>query len=204
MYKYAIFEVEKSVYRDMVEQKIAEVQALYNRVDLSKSYKAMFSSLWYGTNPCTLVNGITGDKIHYDTSVLKYCQWRGIPIECAAIFQTFPTDSGVCCSFNLKAAEDIYKGERYTHLVKNLQGFEKQHSLFNSSLPDWYSNSDEPKTLSGKKNGLFVMLDAHSDVLAATSLNQDYTSFTGLLSYSGSFPLMAQGEFDIIPGHHTL
>jgi hypothetical protein len=41
--------------------------------------------------------------------VLKYCEWKGEPISCAAIFVTFPTDRGLCCAFNLKTAEDIFQ-----------------------------------------------------------------------------------------------
>ncbi len=48
------------------------------------------------------------------------------------------------------------------------------------------------------------MLDAHSDLFSDTSLEQDFTSFTGLISYSGSFPYMAQEGFEIKPGHHNM
>ena len=205
-------------FTDMVDQKVLEVQKKFQRIDMVKSYKAIFKSLWYATSPCTtpitqkdnFVYSNIYDKMiqmyysnHYDTSVLKYCQWRGIPIPCAAIFTTFPTDTGTCCSFNLKAAQDIYRDKTYSSIVKNLQDLEKKNSEYNSSLPDWYLISGEPKTLVGKNKGLFVMLDAHSDLLAPTSLDQDYMSFTGLISNRESFPLMRQAGFGIKPGHHN-
>jgi hypothetical protein len=48
------------------------------------------------------------------------------------------------------------------------------------------------------------MLDGHSDLFTTSSLEQDYTSFTGLISYSGSFPYMAQEGFEIRPGYHNM
>jgi len=137
-----------------------------------------------------------------ESSFLKYCSWKGIPIECAAIFTTFPTDSGVCCAFNLQSAEDIFRDQRYTNLVTSLQTHDKNYSVSDPTLPDWYSNTGEPKTSAGRNKGLFVMLDAHSDLFTTSSLEQDYTSFTGLISYRGSFPYMAQEGFEIRLGVH--
>jgi len=62
----------------------------------------------------------------------------------------------------------------------------------------------EPISYAGRNKGLYVMLDAHSDLFTTTSLEQDYTSFTGLISYSGSFPYMANEGFEIVPGHHNI
>ena len=200
---------QNDLRQQMVVQKIAEVQEAFQRFDVTKSYEAILSTLWYGAIPCSTVYGISGEGGDGDgpgtlnTAVLKYCQWRGIPIECAAIFTTFPTDSGVCCAFNLKAAEDIYKATTYASLVTNLQEFDKSYSRYNTTLPDWYTSAGEPKSLPGTSKGLFVMLDAHSDLFAVTSLEKDYTSFKGLISYSGSFPFMAQESFEISPGHHN-
>ena len=186
---------------EMVNQKISEVKEIFQRLDMAKSYEAIFSSLWYGSLPCIPFQGITGEQNDYDASILKYCQWRGIPIECAAIFTTFPTDYGMCCSFNLKAAEDIYRGKIYTGLVKKLQKYEKENnSMVDSRLPDWYTSGNEPKTVPGRNKGLYVMLDAHSDMFAPTSLDQDYISFTGLIGSSRSFPFMSQEGFEIRPG----
>ena len=43
----------------------------------------------------------------------------------------------------------------------------------NSSLPDWYLKAGEPKTQFGISKGLTLMLDAHSDQLAAGSVETD-------------------------------
>jgi hypothetical protein len=54
--------------------------------------------------------------------LLKYCQWKGKEIPCSAIFTTFPTDKGMCCAFNLKAADEIFTGRTYSKLITDLQG----------------------------------------------------------------------------------
>ena len=72
--------------------------------------------------------------------------------------------------------------------------------MVDSLLPDWYTRGNEPKTVPGRNKGLYVMLDAHSDMFAPTSMDQDYTSFTGLISNRGGFPFMAKEGFEIRPG----
>jgi hypothetical protein len=84
------------------------------------SFRAIFSNLWYSTLPCFDVKGVTSDKSG-DIGVLKSCQWKGKPISCSAIFTTFPTDRGMCCTFNMKAADEIFRGSEFPELVKSLQ-----------------------------------------------------------------------------------
>ena len=45
-----------------------------------------------------------------------------------------------------------------------------------------------------------MILDAHSDMYSAGSLNIDTQGFLGLVKPRGSFPLTAIGSFDIRPG----
>ena len=39
---------------------------------------------------------------------MKECKWKGRELPCSAIFVKFPTDQGLCCSFNLKAANELF------------------------------------------------------------------------------------------------
>jgi len=39
--------------------------------------------------------------------MLKKCTWKQNDINCAAIFSTFPTDQGMCCSFNMIGANQV-------------------------------------------------------------------------------------------------
>jgi len=199
----------------MTKQKIVELQESYKKLDMLKSYQGIFSSLWYGASSCVGIQGITSinpplPDVEYaqlnslDRSFLKYCSWKGVPIECAAIFKTIPTDSGLCCAFNMKLAEDIYRSRSYTNLVKNLQDYERNNTVSDPSLPNWYTSFGEPNSFAGRKKGLFVILDAHGDLIANTSLQQDYLSINGLVSYSGSFPYMAEEAFEVKPGYHNI
>ena len=54
-----------------------------------------------------------GTKVQNLITVLRYCEWKGRPVPCAAIFTKFPTDLGMCCSFNIRAAEDIFQDGAY-------------------------------------------------------------------------------------------
>jgi len=124
---------------NMVNQKITEVKKIFQRINMTKSYEALFSILWYGTLPCIDIGHISRNEDSNVPSVLKYCRWRGITIDCAAIFTTFPTDSGMCCVFNLNAAEDIYRGKTYTTLVSNLQKYEKNCSFPSNSRCQFFN-----------------------------------------------------------------
>ena len=176
---------------------------LFKSLNQTAAFKALFSNLWYSTLPCFDVRGITAEK-EGDRSVLKYCEWKGEPISCAAIFVTFPTDKGMCCSFNMKAADEIFQGKTYSKLVTELQEADKQAAFTDSQVTKNYADNSEPKTLAGLNKGLLLMLDAHSDLFAAGSVDSDYEGFTGLISSSQSFPYTAQEGFVIKPGHNNI
>ena len=76
--------------------------------------------LWYSTLPCfDLIN--TTSNHRNEKSLLKSCFWKGVELPCEAIFKTFPTDRGMCCAFNMKSAEEIFRDKMYSNLVKELQ-----------------------------------------------------------------------------------
>ena len=75
-------------------------------------------------------------------------------------------------------------------------------SFTESTKPSWHKNANEPKTLPGQNKGLVLVIDSHSDLFSAGSLDVDYDSFIGLIRPSGSFPLMSQEGFQIKPGHY--
>ena len=54
---------------------------------------------------------------------------QGVEVPCSAIFKTFPTDRGMCCAFNMKAADEIFRGKKYPDLVMSLQRFDKENRL---------------------------------------------------------------------------
>ncbi len=91
-----------------ITKKKDEFKDMMSRLDQTDSFKAIFSNLWYATLPCYDIRGVTAEK-NGEREVLKYCEWKGKPISCAAIFNTFPTDRGMCCSFNINEADTIFQ-----------------------------------------------------------------------------------------------
>ena len=179
-----------------------EVNDALNRLDFKASYQALFTSLWHTGIPCFNIQGTNNGN---DWSLLRYCQWKDHEIPCSAIFSSFPTDQGMCCSFNMKAAEDIYIGETYSRIIQNLQDIEKS-KLPNQGKDQAKPNfkNGEPTTEPGKSKGLTVILDAHSDLVSASSVTLDTLGYVGLISKSGSFSQTSLGSFDIKPGHNNL
>jgi len=107
----------------------------------------------------------------------------------------------MCCSFNMKAADDIFIGETYTKMIQDLQESDRKISLNRGKLPSDYIKNGEPKAQPGKSRGLTVVLDGHSDIISVGSVKNDTYGFLGLLQPSGSFPTTNLGAFDIRPGH---
>ena len=124
------------------EQKIEDSKIEYHKdfdpINISKSYHNLFELLWYTRLPCFDVKGITS-KERDEMSVIKRCYWRGQMMDCAAIFITRSTDRGMCCTFNLGRAENIFKNTRYTRIMTDLQQKDQKLHFFNSKLLERYA-----------------------------------------------------------------
>ena len=172
---------------NLTNQMVDSIQRLGNG---NNSYSTLLSTLWHTGMPCTDTE-VSNNK--EDKSVLRYCEWKGKQVPCASIFSTFPTDQGMCCTFNMKAADELFSGESYSHLIQQLQNKERPlgfHALVERQMT-------EP----GKKKGLFVVLDSRSDILSTSSVDEDKQGFIGMITQSGNFPQVNVGGFDIKPGH---
>jgi hypothetical protein len=176
---------------------------LFKRLDLSAAFNAYFSSLWYSTLPCYDIQGVSAQK-DGDSAILKKCLWKGLPISCSAIFEKFPTDRGMCCTFNRAAAEDVFKESTYTRLMNDLKKSDKSAAFQNSTLPDWYVNNNEPTSRTGVNLGLTVYLDAHTDLVESLSINSDIAGFNALIAPTSDFPLTFQKGFEVKAGHKNL
>jgi len=104
----------------LANKSIVELKSFFGRIDKTKALPALFTVLWYSTLPCFDLMGFTSTK-RGEKSLLKSCIWKGREIPCEAIFFTFPTDRGMCCSFNMKAADEIFIDKQYSNLVQGLQ-----------------------------------------------------------------------------------
>jgi hypothetical protein len=185
------------------KENITAYQTLFNRLNKTSSFQFLFSTLWYSTMPCFDVKGLTSEK-QGEKSLLKFCQWKGVAVPCSAIFKTFPTERGMCCTFNMKAADEIFQGQTYSKTVKAKQEEDQMAAFENSSIPDWYVKAEEPQSMAGISKGLLVMLDAHYNLLAPVSVDNDFWGFTGLIHSKDSFPLMLQSGFQIRTGQNNL
>ena len=178
----------------------AVFREMYARLNKTSGFEALFSLLWYSSFPCNDVNGVTS-LFDGGKSTLKSCYWKGIKISCAAIFKMFPSDQGMCCSFNMKAADEIFRQKTYSRLVMEAQDFDQQFSFLDYQVPEWYSSASEPQTQAGVNKGLMVVLDGHNDIITPGSVDTDYQGFTGIVTGRGSYPLTNQGGFRIMAGH---
>ena len=79
----------------------------------------------------------------------------------------FPTDRGMCCSFNKQRAEDMFKEGKYRDSVAKFIKRDRETSLQNTEIPEWIPES-------GRQNGLTLMLDGHNDIVADSSVPDDF------------------------------
>jgi len=90
----------------------------------------------------------------------------------------------MCCSFNIRAADEIFKGKAFSGLVMKQQNLDKNLTFMDTTLPKKYRDNKEPKTLPGRNKGLVLMLDAHSDLFNQGSVSSDFQGFYGLVKYT--------------------
>jgi len=186
-----------------VAYKHAEMKDIIRRLNHSAVFQSIFQILWYSSLPCFDIRNKTAFS-NGASALLQYCEWKGIPISCSAIFTTFPTDQGMCCSFNMKAADEIYVKGTYRNMLLSMQKTDKQEAFLSSTAPTYYVKNEEPKTIPGRNKGLILMLDSHSDWLAPGSNYGDYGGFTVLIESSGTFPLMSHGAIQVKPGYNNI
>ena len=182
---------------------IARMMDLFRQLDRQGSFQSYFKALWYSALPCYDLKGTTASR-DGDASLLKKCLWKGVAISCAAIFQKFPTDRGLCCTFNRAAAEDVFVASQYTKIMDELQTADSKISFQSSSLPQWFVDSGEPNTRTGIDSGLTLYLDAHTDRIEAMSITSDIQGFNALIAPRTDFPLTFQKGFEVRPGHKNL
>ncbi len=186
-------------YHRAIAYQKAEVMSMFKRLDLKKSYESIFQTLWYSSLPCFSVINIT--RTIQEMALVKNCEWRGIPVACSQIFSTFPTDEGLCCSFNMKAAEDIYRKSIFRDNLQTIQSLDKKNALIPIPPSTTYLPNNKPQA--GANRGLRVVLDAHSDWLYQGSYDEDFYAFTAVIHPRESFPLINQGGLIIRPGHYN-
>ena len=86
--------------------------------------------------------------------MLKQCMWRGQDLPCSEIFKTFPTDQGMCCTFNMKKAEEMFQKNQYQELITSMQDQDKNLSFDQRNDADQHWKFTEyPTPQAGRNKG---------------------------------------------------
>jgi hypothetical protein len=138
-----------------IQLKKNKITDMLNRLQISQSFQNIFSLLWHAKTPCFVVEG-KGTKRTSAKPILSNCKWKGQDVPCSAIFSQFPTEKGMCCSFNMKAAEEMFQGETYVQLVHSHQKADRKQAIDHESLHT--PNYSTQETYPGKSKGLSVKI----------------------------------------------
>ena len=60
--------------------------------------------------------------------------YRGAELPCSELFTTFPTDQGMCCTFNVRKADEMFKTSEYQKMVDFMQTRDKNMSFIDPKL----------------------------------------------------------------------
>ena len=181
---------------------VQDYEENFGSLDFEKSYSSLFELLWYGQLPCTDVRGITSE-IKNEMAFIKRCYWKGQKLSCNSIFRKQPTEQGMCCSFNMKKAEEMLRYSRYKESITTRQSEETQMSFEEGEKPEWYKKGGEPKSEAGVKKGLTIVFDGHSDKLSMGSVSDRFYGFKVVVDQKDKFPLVSKHSLIARPGHEN-
>ena len=159
-------------------------------------YLKLFQIFWYSQLPCFDIRNITSVE-KGTNSILKRCYWKGELVSCRAVFKTQPTDRGMCCTFNMDAAEKIYKDSTYLKAISKMQT-QDLDLAFQSDDENEEVKDLKPKA--GLKSGLTIVLDLHSDLISTGTISDDYRGFTASINSPREFPITSESPILIKPG----
>ena len=180
----------------------------FKKMNLDKSYPSLFEILWYTQLPCFDVENVTSE-FRDQYGMLKGCFWKGVEVPCSKVFDTFPTDQGMCCTFNINKAEEMFTKGKYNDMVNFMQVRDRNMSFDrNSSMPiPWREHSVqdniEPISEAGRSKGLQVILDAHSNLLAGGTVPEDFDGFYAIIDSSDQYPMTTRKSVLLRPGHNN-
>lgn len=115
------------------------------------------------------MEGVTSRAAN-EKAMIKKCLWKGVKINCAALFRTFPSDRGMCCTFNMEAAEDLFRQSQYTAMVQTMQERDLDKAFGDHQPPQAYRDNHEPKTAVGKNKGKCYYLKGSTTTKCQTGL----------------------------------
>ena len=86
------------------------------------------------------INSI-GQNLIIIAGLIKSCAWKGEKLNCSSIFSMYPTDRGMCCTFNKQKADDMFKKSRFQKQLNRLSVQDKDLSFEDSATPPWLVTS---------------------------------------------------------------
>ena len=188
------------------KEKVKEAQRRYDDefgfLDMEKAYSNLFEILWYSQLPCYDIKNITSENKD-EMSLIKRCYWKGQKMSCSSIFLTRPTDRGMCCTFNMEKADQIFRKSKYASALSNMQNQDQNLGFEDESLPEWYQNQNEPRTQPGQNKGLRLVLDAHTDRVSPGTVSDNFRGFSTVIDGGDRYPLTTKNSFLIRPGREN-
>ena len=102
------------------------------------------------------------------------------------------------CRFKLFWRKEFGAKAARKMLVKLTSDHDTNHSFTKGNFA--YNFENEPKSRPGKFAALVLVIDKHTDLVAAGSDANPFSGFYAFIGSSGTFPLTRQADSSILPG----
>ena len=181
----------------LVEDTQKRFKEMFGGLETRKAYQSLFEILWYSQLPCFDVQNISSNE-REEMSMIKKCFWKGKHVNCASIITTIPTDRGMCCSFNMKAAEELYRASKYADALSRLQVHDKNLSF--PGTKGELTSLERPQPQAGLNKGLILVLDAHSNLISSGTVFDNFRGFLSTISSPKEFPMTSRSSLLLRPG----
>jgi len=191
---------KRQIFQNLMEK---QMRQLFKRLDLRQHGRKMLDLLWKTVLPCFDNDLVSEEENVY--GVLIDCLWKGHSLPCHELFVKFPTDQGLCCTFNMARADSLLNPNLdYVAEILTLQERDKNASFKSHQvLPQTWYDDNEPQSKQGVSNGLTLVLDSHSNVLATSSVTKYHYGIFGFVDGHNRYPRVKDGSFVIQPGHES-
>ena len=178
---------EKKMMEDIMRNL---TKTFFSSSSLSSIFPNLFELLWYSNQPCCPLPGLNTNNL------LKKCEWQGKDTNCSDLFKTVPTDSGMCCAFN---RDEALKESSYLDMVRKMQKADRK--IMNKDETTQEESIRNVKV--GKRNGLRLVLDQHSNKVSFGTVSQDFNGFQVFIGTPEEFPAMKERSLLIQPGYEN-
>ena len=174
-----------------------EYEENFKGMDMQKSYHSLFELLWYTQIPCFGTGDNTTNAQH-KTGMIKSCSWKGMRMPCSNVFRASPTDRGMCCSFNVDAANEMFKSSKYQKMIHTMQ--EKDNSMALDRLEttsDMRFASDASETHQMQEKDSSMTLDRLDMSLETSNGKEEFTPEEGA---SKGLTLLLDAHSNVLSG----